>query len=70
MRYGSMFGPNITFLGIPECDVNEVNSYKDADVVIIVHPLTVEQVIDPVTDLDLLQLEAQIIYLTMVLVPI
>ena len=35
MRYGSMFGPNITFLGIPECDLDEVNSYKDADVVII-----------------------------------
>ena len=38
MRYGSMFGPNITFLGIPECDVDEVNSYKDADVVIIGAP--------------------------------
>ena len=70
MRYGSMFGPNITFLGIPECDVDEANSYKDADVVIIGAPLMVEQVIDPVPDLDLLQLEEQTIYRTMVLVPI
>ena len=38
MRYGSMFGPNITFLGIPECDFNEEKTYKDADVVIIGAP--------------------------------
>ena len=38
MRYGAMYGPNITFLGIPECDATDPQSYKDADVVIIGAP--------------------------------
>ena len=38
MRYGAMFGPNITFLGIPECDYSDLKSYQDADVVIIGAP--------------------------------
>ncbi len=38
MRYGAMFGPNITFLGISECDYSDLKSYQDADVVIIGAP--------------------------------
>lgn len=38
MRYGAMFGPNITFLGIPECDYSDSKSYQDADVVIVGAP--------------------------------
>mgnify|MGYP006284385473 FL=1 len=38
MRYGAMFGPNITFLGIPECDYSDLKSYEDADVVILGAP--------------------------------
>lgn len=37
-RYGSQFGPNYTFLGVPECDLGELASYSDADVVIVGAP--------------------------------
>src|SRR3954464_8904530 len=37
-RYGPMFGPDITFLGVPSCDLEEPDSYADADVVIIGAP--------------------------------
>ncbi|MEU6721202.1 agmatinase [Nonomuraea sp. NPDC046802] len=37
-RYGSMFGPDITFLGVERCDVNDSASYQGADVVIIGAP--------------------------------
>lgn len=37
-RYGSQFGPNYTFLGVPECDLGELASYTDADVVIVGAP--------------------------------
>jgi len=37
-RYGSQFGPNYTFLGVPECDLDERDSYCDADVVIVGAP--------------------------------
>ncbi len=37
-RYGSQFGPNYTFLGVPECDLNEISSFSDADVVIVGAP--------------------------------
>lgn len=37
-RYGSQFGPNYTFLGVPECDLGELASYADADVVIVGAP--------------------------------
>jgi len=37
-RYGSQFGPNFTFLGVPECDLDELDSYCDADVVIVGAP--------------------------------
>ncbi|TMR91243.1 agmatinase [Nonomuraea basaltis] len=37
-RYGPMYGPDITFLGVDRCDVNDPASYEDADVVIIGAP--------------------------------
>ena len=37
-RYGSQFGPDITFLGVEACDVNEPGTYADADVVILGAP--------------------------------
>jgi len=37
-RYGSQYGPDLTFLGVPECDLSEPGSYADADVVIIGAP--------------------------------
>ena len=33
-RYGAQFGPDFTFLGVPECDLDDEASYADADVVI------------------------------------
>ena len=38
MRYGAMFGPNITFLGVPECDYQIKSTYEKSDVVIIGAP--------------------------------
>jgi agmatinase len=37
-RYGAQFGPNITFLGVPECDWADQSTYPDADVVIVGAP--------------------------------
>ncbi|GAA2610273.1 agmatinase [Paractinoplanes durhamensis] len=37
-RYGPMFGPDYTFLGVPACDWQEPASYADADVVIVGAP--------------------------------
>lgn len=37
-RYGPMYGPDITFLGVPPCTVEEPVTYADADVVIIGAP--------------------------------
>jgi len=36
---GSAFGPDITFLGVPRCDLNDPASYQDADIVILGAPL-------------------------------
>src|SRR5215216_1735913 len=38
MRYGPMFGPDITFLGVDRCDWEDPASYADADVVILGAP--------------------------------
>lgn len=38
MRYGPMYGPDFTFLGVDRCDVDEPSSYEGADVVIIGAP--------------------------------
>jgi len=37
-RYGPQFGPDVTFLGVPRCDLDEPESYADADVVILGAP--------------------------------
>ncbi|MEP7018298.1 MAG: agmatinase [Actinomycetota bacterium] len=37
-RYGPQFGPDITFLGVPRCDLEEPATYADADVVILGAP--------------------------------
>ncbi|MDQ7907735.1 agmatinase [Phytohabitans sp. ZYX-F-186] len=37
-RYGPMFGPDVTFLGVARCDIGEPATYADADVVIVGAP--------------------------------
>ena len=37
-RYGPQFGPDITFLGVASCDLEEPATYADADVVILGAP--------------------------------
>jgi agmatinase len=37
-RYGTQYGPDITFLGIPPCDLTDPSTYDDADVVIVGAP--------------------------------
>jgi agmatinase len=37
-RYGGQFGPDITFLGVPACDLDDPAGYADADVVILGAP--------------------------------
>ena len=37
-RYGPQFGPDITFLGVPRCDLDDPQSYASADVVILGAP--------------------------------
>ena len=37
-HYGGQFGPDITFLGVPQCDLEDPATYSDADVVIIGAP--------------------------------
>jgi agmatinase len=37
-RYGPQFGPDITFLGVPRCDVDDPATFADADVVILGAP--------------------------------
>ncbi|MEZ0073868.1 agmatinase [Planotetraspora sp. GP83] len=37
-RYGQMFGPDITFLGVDRCDLDDPESYAGADVIILGAP--------------------------------
>jgi len=37
-RTGGMFGPDVTFLGVERCDLDQPSTFKDADVVIIGAP--------------------------------
>ena len=37
-RYGPMYGPDITFLGVPPCDLTDADSFAGADVVILGAP--------------------------------
>ena len=38
MRYGAMYGPDVTFLGVDRCDLTEPASFAEADVVIVGAP--------------------------------
>ncbi len=37
-RYGAMFGPDVTFLGVPPCDLSDPTSFAGADVVVVGAP--------------------------------
>ena len=37
-RYGAQFGPDITFLGVAACDLDDESTYADADVVVVGAP--------------------------------
>src|SRR6478672_2996687 len=37
-RYGAQFGPDITFLGVPACDLDDESTYARADVVVLGAP--------------------------------
>jgi agmatinase len=37
-RYGAMFGPDITFLGVPRCTLGDPATYEGADVVVVGAP--------------------------------
>lgn len=37
-RYGGQFGPDLTFLGVPRCDLDDPSTYAGADVVIVGAP--------------------------------
>src|ERR1035437_5620241 len=37
-RYGPQFGPDITFLGVPRCDLDDPQTYADADLVTLGAP--------------------------------
>lgn len=37
-RYGPMFGPDVTFLGVDRCDLDEPETWADADVVVLGAP--------------------------------
>ncbi len=37
-RYGSQFGPDFTFLGVPKADLDEPQSFADADIVVVGAP--------------------------------
>ena len=38
-NHGNMYGPSFTFLGIPQCDLDDPKSYADADVIILGAPI-------------------------------
>jgi agmatinase len=37
-RFGAMYGPDVTFLGVQRCDLSDVDSYSGADIVILGAP--------------------------------
>jgi agmatinase len=36
---GNMYGPNFSFLGVAQCDLDDPSTYKDADVIIVGAPI-------------------------------
>ena len=39
VNHGNMYGPSFTFLGIPQCDLDDPKTYADADVIIVGAPI-------------------------------
>ena len=39
VNHGNMYGPSFTFLGIPQCDLDDPKSFADADVIIVGAPI-------------------------------
>ncbi len=37
-RYGQQYGPDFTFLGVPRCDLDDPDTYAEADVVVVGAP--------------------------------
>src|SRR4051812_10113814 len=37
-RTGAMFGPDVTFLGVDRCDLDDPGSFRDADIVVLGAP--------------------------------
>ena len=37
-RYGAMYGPDLTFLGVDPCDLGDQASFAGADVVVVGAP--------------------------------
>jgi agmatinase len=37
-RYGAQYGPDVTFLGVPRCDLDDASTYAGADVVVLGAP--------------------------------
>ena len=37
-RYGGQYGPDVTFLGVDRCDLEDTSTFDDADVVIVGAP--------------------------------
>lgn len=38
-NHGNMYGPNFSFLGVPQCDLDDRKSYQGADVIIVGAPI-------------------------------
>jgi agmatinase len=38
-NHGNMYGPSFTFLGVPACDLDDLATYADADVIIVGAPI-------------------------------
>src|SRR3954464_6855024 len=37
-RYGTMYGPDYTFLGVPACDLDDASTWESAQVVVLGAP--------------------------------
>jgi agmatinase len=38
VRYGGMYGPDVTFLGVPRCDLDDTSAFGSADAVVVGAP--------------------------------
>jgi agmatinase len=39
VNHGNMYGPSFTFLGVAQCDLDDISTYADADIVIVGAPI-------------------------------